>query len=209
MSILDHIRRLFGGEEIPDEAARIYDMSKDEREALHRLETEQGRSDRHREVLIGDVHALTGEEERLTEEGRAETSTVRRRIAAKRVAEIRGKVGDLMNRIDILTQRISLFDRQSALLRDRAVMDAPLPEAVEIESAAAEALASKNEFERKAELANLHQNVTRLSGADAREAEALREMSGEAAEEVSFDEMIREEQGRLGRAASEGEAIPE
>ena len=209
MSILDRIRRLFGGEEIPDEAARIYEMSKDEREALHRLETEQGKSHRHREVLIGDIEALAGEEERLTEDGRAETAPVRRRIAAKRVVEIRGKIENLMNRVDLLTQRISIFDRQAVLLRDRAVMDAPLPETAEIEAAAGEALAAKNEFERKAELASLHKGVTRLAGAEAREEEALREMSGEPAEELTFDDMVREEQGRLGRAGSEGEALAE
>ena len=84
MSILETIRKLFKGEEIPEDAAEIYRMSKSEAEALDRMEGERGRADRHREVLIGDIRALTEEEERLVESGRTEDSPVRRRIIAVR-----------------------------------------------------------------------------------------------------------------------------
>jgi hypothetical protein len=197
VSILEKIKSLFGGASIPDAAAEIYRLSKSETEALDRLEKERDRSDRHREVLIGDIKALTGEEERQVESGREEASPIRRRIVAKKVAEIRGKVGQLMNRVDLLTRRVALFDQQIALLRDRAVLDAPLPERADIEQAAEDALVARREFEERAGLADLYQDVSRIEGAREGEEAALREFEGGGEEELSFDEMLRQEEGRL------------
>jgi hypothetical protein len=205
VSILDAIRRLLGTEEIPEEAERIYEMSKSESEALSRLEEERGRSDRHRQTLIGDIKALTAEDERLLAEGKEESAAVHRRILAKQVAEIRAKVGDMMNRVDILTRRIGIFDRQAALLRDRAVLSAPLPERSEIESAAEEALVARREFEDVAELSDVHRDVSRIKGTLEGEREALGEIEGDAEEELSFEEMLEEEEGRLGGRDAAGE----
>ena len=185
MSILDKIRSLVKGGAIPDAAAEIYRLSKTEAEALDRLETERTRSDRHREVLIGDVRALTVEEERQVDLGRAEESPVRRRIIARKVAEIRGKVDQLMNRVDLLTRRVALFDQQVALLRDRAVLEAPLPERAEIEQAAEDALVARREFEERADLADLFRDVSRIEGATRGEREALRDLEGDGEEELS------------------------
>ena len=196
VSILEKIRKLFGGAEIPDDAAEIYRMSKSEAEALDRMEGERGRADRHREVLIGDIRALTEEEERQVESGREEDSPIRRRIIAKKVAEIRGKVGQLMNRVDLLTRRVALFDQQVALLRDRAVLEAPLPERGEIEQAAEDALVARREFVERADLADLYQDVSTISEAPDGERRALEELEGGGKEELSFDDMLREEEGR-------------
>ncbi len=208
VSILEKIKQLFQGAEIPDDAAAIYRMSKSEAEALDRMEGERGRADRHREVLIGDIRVLTEEEERLMESGRAEDSPVRRRIIAKQVAEVRGKVGQLMNRIDLLTRRVALFDQQVALLRDRAVLEAPLPERQEIEQAAEDALVARREFEVRADLADLYQDVSRIAGAPEAEQQALRELEGGGEEETSFDDMLREEERRL-RPADDREPLGE
>jgi hypothetical protein len=197
VSILDAIRRLLGGEEIPEEAERIYEMSKSEAEALTRLEAERGRSDRHREVLIGDIKALTDEDADLVSKGKDESAAVHRRILAKQVAEIRAKVSDMMNRVDILTRRIAIFDRQVALLRDRAVLEAPLPERKEIEAAAEDAFVARREFEEVAELSDVHRDVSKISGSLEGEREAMREFEGESEEDLSFDEMLREEEGRI------------
>ena len=60
VSILEKIRKLFGGAEIPDDAVAIYRLSKTEGEALDRMEAERGRSDRHREVR-GDLVPESGD----------------------------------------------------------------------------------------------------------------------------------------------------
>lgn len=208
MSILDRIKSLFGGADIPDAAAEIYRLSKSESEALDRLETERSRSDRHREVLIGDIRALTEEEERQVEAGREEASPIRRRIIARKVAEIRAKVGQLMNRVDLLTRRVALFDQQVSLLADRAVLDSPLPERAEIEQAAEDALVARREFEDRAELADLYQDVSRIKGATEGERDALRELEGGAEQELSFDDMLREEEGR-GKSGESRSALEE
>ena len=206
MSILDHIRKLFGGEDIPDEAAEIYRMSRDERDALDRIDSARARSDRHRQTLIDDVKAITGEEERLVTEGKEEASSVKRRILAKQVAEIRGKTDDLMNRVDLLTRRIAIFDRQGALLRDRMVLDAPLPEQGDIQKAAEDALVARREFEGVADLADLHRDVSRIAGTAEGEREAMRELAGESGEELSFEEMLEQEESRArsGKATEDG-----
>jgi hypothetical protein len=198
VSILDKIRRLLKGAEIPEDVARIYRMSKSESEALDNLEGERSRSDRHREVLIGDIRALTGEEERLLEEGRGEDSPVRRRIVAKKVAEIRSKIGNVMNRVDLLTRRVAIFDTQIALLRDRAVLAAPLPERAEIEQAAEDALVAREEFEERAGLSDLLGGVSRIEGTSESERRAIKELEGGEEVELSFDEMLAEEEGRIG-----------
>ena len=208
MSILEKIKSLFGGADIPDAAAEIYRLSKSEAEALDRLETERSRSDRHREVLIGDIRALTEEEELQVEAGREEASPIRRRIIAKKVAEIRAKVGQLMNRVDLLTRRVALFDQQVALLRDRAVLDAPLPERADIEQAAEDALVARREFEERADLAGLYKDVSRIEGSTEGERDALRELEGGAEQELSFDDMLREEEGR-GKSGEGREALEE
>ncbi len=197
MSILEKIKRLFGGADIPGDVAEIYRLSKSEAEALDRLESERGRSDRHREVLIGDIRALTEEEEREVESGRDEESPIRRRIIARKVAEIRGRIGQLMNRVDLLTRRVALFDQQASLLRDRAVLDAPLPEREEIEQAAEDALVARREFEERAELADLYRDVSRIEGSTRGEQDLLREIEGGGEEELSFDDMLREEESRV------------
>ena len=112
---------------------------------------------------------------------------------------MRSKVGDLMNRVDILTRRISVFDRQAALLRDRAVLSAPLPDAGEIEQRAEDALVARREFEELSELSDLHRDVSRLSGRSFGEDEVLREMEGGGEDDLSFDEMVRQEEARQGR----------
>jgi hypothetical protein len=208
VSILDRIRKLFGSEEIPEDAARIYRMSKDEAEALRRLEAERGRCDRHRSVLTDDIRALSAEEERLLEAGRAEGSGVRRRLFAKEVAEVRGRIAEFMNRVDLLTRRIALFDRQAGLLRDRAVLEGPLPEREEIERAAEDVLVARTEFEDLEELSDVHRDVSRLPGETAGEERALREFEGEREEELSFDELVAQEEKRA-RRREEREALEE
>jgi hypothetical protein len=208
VSILQKIKSLFGGEEIPEDAAEIYRLSKSEAEALDRMEAERGKADRHREVLIGDIKALTEEEESQVAAGRDEGSPVRRRIIAKQVAEIRGKVGQLMNRVDLLTRRVAVFDQQVALLRDRAVLDAHLPEKADIEQAAEDALVARREFEERAGLSDLYRDVSTIEGTTDGERQALRDLAGEAEEELSFDDMLREEEGRR-KGTDEREALEE
>lgn len=204
MSILDRIRKLFGGEEIPEDAERIYRVSKSETEALSRLEAERGRSDRHRGVLIGDVKVLAETEEGTLEEGKKEESAVKRRILAKQVAEIRGRIDDLLNRIDLLTRRVALFDRQIALVRDKAVLAAPLPERAEIERAAEDALVARREFEERAELGDLYRDVSRISGAVRGEEDVLAEIEGSEEAEVSFEDMVRQEEKKARPRENEG-----
>ncbi len=207
MSLLDRIRRLVSGEEIPEEAASIYRASRDERDALARLEAERGRAVRHRETLVEDIRALSREEERLLAEGRAESSAVRRRLAAKQVAEVRSTMDALLNRVDLLSRRVAVFDRQLALIRDRAVLGAPLPPETEVETAAADALAARRAFEEVEALSRLHRDLTRLPDLREEEAEAAATRTAAADEERSFDDMLSEEESRL-RSAREA-AEPE
>lgn len=210
MSILDRIRKLFGGEDIPDEAAAIYRMSKTETEALGRLEEERGRAARHRETISGDIRALSEEDEKLVEEGRGESSGIRRRLVAKRVSEVRAKMASLMNRVDLLTRRVGLFDRQAALLRDRAVLTGPLPDREEVEQAAEDVLVARQAFEEMDEISEVHRDVGRLTGSDEREREALRDLASSGEADVSFDEMlVEEEKRRLGPEEEGREALKE
>jgi len=204
VSILDKIRSLFGGEDIPEDAERIYRMSKSETEALSRLEAERGRSDRHRGVLIEDVRVLAEKEEGTLEAGKKESSSVKRRILAKEVAEVRGRIDDLMNRIDLLTRRVALFDRQIALVRDKAVLAAPIPEREEIESAAEDALVARREFEERADLGELYRDVSRISGGVRDEDAVLAEIEGHEEEELSFEDMVRQEERKARPTENEG-----
>jgi 23S rRNA maturation mini-RNase III len=197
LSILDRIRKLFGGEEIPEEAARIYRMSRDEREALERFEEERGRAHRHRLTLMDDVSALAEEEEKLLDRGRAETSGVRRRLVAKQVAEVRSAVEALLHRVDLLTRRIAVFDRQTGLIRDRAVLAAPLPGLDEVERTAGDALAARRSFEEVEAASELAAAVARPTDVSEAERRAERAFAAEHEIEPSFEEMLAEEEARL------------
>ena len=85
---------------------------------------------------------------------------------------------------------------QIALLRDRAVLAAPLPEQADIEQAAEDALVAREAFEERAGVADLLSDVSRISGTPEDEQKALRELQGEGEEELSFDDMVREEEAR-------------
>jgi 23S rRNA maturation mini-RNase III len=197
VSILDRIRRLFGGEEIPEDAARIYRASRSEREALDRFEAERRRAHRHRETLMDDVRALAEEEEQLLGRGRAESSAVRRRLTAKQVAEVRSAVEALLHRVDLLSRRIALFDRQTGLIRDRAVLSAPLPALDEVERTAGDTLAARRAFEEVEEASELATGITRADGVSEAERRAERDLAAEQETEISFEAMLAEEEARL------------
>lgn len=208
MSILDRIRKLLRGEEIPEDAARVYRVSRDEREALERFDEERGRAHRHRQTLVEDVRALSREEERLVGEGKGESSAVRRRLAAKQVAEVRTAIEALLNRVDLLTRRIAVFDRQAALIRDRAVLAAPMPGVPDVERTAGDALAARRAFEEVAEAVDLTASVTKIEGTADAERRAEEELAGRGEAALSFDEMLAEEEARL-RPRRTDEKAPE
>ena len=133
---------------------------------------------------------------------------MRRRLAAKQVAEVRTAIEALLNRVDLLTRRIAVFDRQAALIRDRAVLAAPMPGVPDVERTAGDALAARRAFEEVAEAVDLTASVTKIEGTADAERRAEEELAGRGEAALSFDEMLAEEEARL-RPRRTDEKAPE
>jgi hypothetical protein len=196
--MLDAIKRLLGIEKLPEEAEIIYLQAKDEEDAVRRLREEKGRMVRHRERIIEDLGILESKETELMGEGRRTESPIRREVLARQVAEIRQRAARFLNRVDILTKKISVFDRQLDLLRDRRILTSPMPDPDLLERAAGDVEAACRELEELIELSEATGGVEELSGERLEQDGIVREMEGKAdAERPSFEDLVeRQERGR-------------
>jgi hypothetical protein len=196
--MLDAIKRLLGMETIPREAERIYLEAKDEQDALRLLRAEKGRMVRHRERIVEDIDVLEAEEAKLMQEGRSTDSPIRREVLARQVAEVRASAASFLNRVDLLTSKIAIFDRHLDLLRDRGVLTGPMPDPDMLEKTAGDVQVARRELEGMIDLSEATEDASRLTTGGAAQDEILEEMEGKAAprEEKSFDEMVAEQERR-------------
>ncbi len=195
--ILDSIKRLLGLDEIPREAEIIYLEAKDEEEAGRLLRAEKGRMVRYRETIIEDIGVLETEEGRLMDEGRRASSPISREVLARQVAEIRDRASAFLNRIDIITRKVAVFDQQLDLLEDKGVLTGPMPDPELMERTAGDVDAARRELEGLIDLSEATNGVNRMTG-NTEQSDIVREMAGEtAAEEPSFEDLVkRHERGR-------------
>ncbi len=131
------------------------------------------------------------------DEGRRATSPIRREVLARQVAEIRDRASAFLNRIDIITRKVAVFDHQLDLLEDRGVLTGPMPDPELIERTAGDVDAARRELEGIIDLSEATSGVNRMTG-NTEQSDIVREMAGESEEErPSFDELVkRHERGR-------------
>jgi hypothetical protein len=196
--MLDAIKRLLGMETIPHEAEIIYLEAKDEEDAKRLFRAEKGRMVRHRDRIIEDIGVLETEEARFMEQGRSTSSPIRREVLARQVAEVREKAASFLNRVDLLTSKIAIFERHLDLLRDRGVLTGPMPDPDMLERTAGDVQVARRELEGMIDLSEATEGVSRLTTGGTAQDEVLDEMEGKAdlKKEMSFDEMVEQQERR-------------
>jgi hypothetical protein len=207
--MLDAIKRLLGMDSLPRETEQIYLEAKDEEDAIRRLREEKGRTVRHRERIIEDLGVLETKEKEFLAEGRGTDSPIRREVLARQVAEIREQAAAFLNRVDILTRKIAVFDRHLDLLKDRGILSGPMPDPSFLERAAGDVDAARRALEDLIDLTEATEGVSEFRTGHQAEEEILGEMDGSAEKESapSFDEMV-ERESRRRRPRSEPDKEP-
>ena len=107
---------------------------------------------------------LETEEGRLMSEGRSASSPIRREVLARQVAEIRDRASAFLNRIDIITRKVAVFDQQLDLLEDKGVLTGPMPDPDLIERTAGDVDAARRELEGLIDLSEATTGVNRMTG---------------------------------------------
>jgi hypothetical protein len=206
--MLEKIRQLLGGREIPDEVGVLYRGARDEREALILLKEARRRDEARRRRGLQDLEVLERMEEQLLEEGRNEETEGRRLALARRIKEIRWKKDEIRNRVEnIYSKRIQIFSEHIQSLETVIELESePLPSREAMEKIAIRAREMMDDLERTYEVARGICMTTESQTPDAEEREIMREFERAADEELERHEIRRTElEAELGERAAETE----
>jgi hypothetical protein len=195
MSLIDKVRKMFGGGELPDEVSPLYRGAKNEREALILLKEARRRDESRRRRAMQDLEVLDQMEEELLEEGKSENGENRRLLLARRIKEIRQKMEELNNRIEsIYNRRIKVFNEHVNSLETILELEAePLPDRKSMEDLAIKARERLEDLEKATELAEGMRTDSEAPQPDEEEAEILREMEARADVEIAKHEIEKDE----------------
>ena len=195
MSLIDKVRKMFGGGELPDEVSPLYRGAKNEREALILLKEARRRDESRRRRAMQDLEVLDQMEEELLEEGKSETGENRRLLLARRIKEIRQKMAELNNRIEsIYNRRIKVFNEHVNSLETILELESePLPDRKSMEDLAIKARERLEDLEKATELAEGMRTDSETPQPDEEEEEILREMEERADVEITKHEIEKEE----------------
>jgi hypothetical protein len=191
--MLDKIRSLLKGKDVPDDVLPLYRGAKNEREALILLKEARRRDESRRRRAMQDLEVLDRMEEELLEEGKQEMTETRRLMLARRIKEIRWKMQDLNNRIEnIYNKRLKVLNEHVAALEYVVELESePLPDRKTMEEMAIKAKQLLEDLEKTKELAEGIALTTEAPQADDEEKEILREMEKRADVEAAREEPVR------------------
>ncbi len=191
--MLDKIRALLKGKDVPDDVLPLYRGAKNEREALILLKEARRRDESRRRRAMQDLEVLDRMEEELLEEGKQEMTETRRLMLARRIKEIRWKMQDLNNRIEnIYNKRLKVLNEHVAALEYVVELESePLPDRKTMEEMAIKAKQLLEELEKTKELAEGIALTAETPHADDEEKEILREMEKRADVQVAREEPVR------------------
>ncbi len=195
MGFIDRIKKMLGSDEIPEELTPLYRGARSEREALILLKESRRRDESRRRRAMQDLEVLDQMEEELLEEGKSETGENRRLLLARRIKEIRQKIGELNNRIEnIYNKRIKVFNEHINSLETILELESePLPDRKSMEDLAIKARERLEDLEKATELAEGMKHDQEEPAPDDEEAEILREMEARADVEITKHEIEKEE----------------
>ncbi len=188
--MLDKIRKLLGGKEIPEEVTSLYRGARDEREALILLKEARRRDESRRRRSMQDLEVLDRMEQELLEEGRGEISDTRRLMLARRVKEIRWKMQELNNRIEnIYNKRLKVYNEHVASLETVLELTSEaLPDKRVMEEMAIKARQLLEDLEKTKELAEGISLSPESAVPDEEEKDILREMEKAPEKEAAAPE---------------------
>lgn len=180
--MLDKIRKLLGGKEIPPELSPLYRGARNEREALALLKEARRRDEQRRRRSIQDLEVFASMEEELLEEGKGEVSESRRLMLARRIKEIRTKVEELNGRIEaIYNKRIKIFNEHIGSLETVLELTTEeLPDKRTMEEMAIRAKELLENLEKSRELAEGIAQTLEPAVPDEEEKKILKEMERRA-----------------------------
>jgi hypothetical protein len=155
MGILDKIRQILGGKEIPEEVHAFYRDARDEREALILLKEARRRDELRRKRAIQDLEVLDRMEEQLLAEGKSETSDGRKLLLARRIKEVRWKQQEITYRLEnIYNKRIKIFNEHIQSLDTVLELQAePIPDRKTMEEMAIHARQMLEDLDKSKEMA--------------------------------------------------------
>lgn len=193
--MLEKIKALFSGKEMPEELRLLYAGAKDEREALILLKEARRRDESRRRRAIMDLEVLDRMEEQLLREGREETAEAKKLSLARRIKEIRWKAAEINNRVEnIYNKRIRIFNEHVQSLETLLELGAEeLPDRKEMEEAAIKASTMLEELDKTKELAEGIKRTLKEPEPDDEEREILREFEDKADAEIEDAEPKFEE----------------
>lgn len=176
--MLEKLKAMLAGKEVPDELNVLYAGARNEREALILLKEARRRDEGRRRRAILDLEVLDRMEEQLLHEGKEEGSDSKKLAVARRIKEVRWKQNELNHRIEsIYNKRIRVFNEHVQSLETLLELGAEeLPDRKEMEEAAIRASEMLEELEKAKELAEGIQRTAKEPEPDAEEREILREL---------------------------------
>ena len=193
--MLEKIKQMLAGKEIPEELSVLYRGARDEREALILLKEARRRDESRRRRAIMDLEVLDRMEEQLLREGKEESSEPRKLSLARRIKEIRWKTQEINNRVEsIYNKRIRVFNEHVQSLETLLELGAEeLPDRKEMEEAAIKASEMLEELDKTKELAEGIQHTAKEPEPDEEEREIMREFEAKVDAEIEREEPTFEE----------------
>jgi hypothetical protein len=194
MSLIDKIRKMLKGGEIPEELSTLYRGAKTEREALLLLKEARRRDEGRRKRAMLDLEILDQMEEELLEEGKDETGENRKLMLARRIKEIRGKMAELNGRIEsIYNRRLKVFTEHITSLETVIELEAePLPDKKVMEEMAVKARQKLEDLERATEMSEGLATSPEEAQPDDEEKAIMKEMEARADLDIEKEELEAE-----------------
>jgi hypothetical protein len=192
--MLEKLKQLLSGKDVPEELNVLYAGARDEREALILLKEARRRDESRRRRAILDLDVLDRMEEQLLRDGKEETSEAKKLSLARRIKEIRWKIQEINHRVEsIYNKRIRVFNEHVQSLETLLELGAEeLPDRKEMEEAAIKASTMLEELDKTKELAEGIKRTSREPEPDAEEREILREFEAGADAEIEKSEPFLE-----------------
>lgn len=189
--MLERIRQLLGGKEIPEEIQPLYAGARDEREALILLKEARRRDESRRRRSIGDLEVLDRMEEQLLNEGKSESNEPRKLLLARRIKEIRWKQQEINHRVEnIYNKRIRIFNEHVQSLETVLELSSEeLPNRKQLEEIAIRAKQMLEDLDKTKELAEGIAMTTETAVPDAEEREILKEFEEHVDREIEKEEL--------------------
>lgn len=208
--MLERIRQMLGGKEIPEEIQPLYAGARDEREALILLKEARRRDESRRRRSIQDLEILDRMEEQLLNEGKVETQESRKLLLARRIKEIRWKQQEINHRVEnIYNKRIRIFNEHVQSLETVLELSSEaVPNRKTLEEMAIRAKQMLEELDKTKELAEGIAMTAEAPTADAEEREILKEFEAHVDREIEKEELSPEDLTNTSMRPREREAPP-